>query len=71
VSLGEADLHRVRRIEPDVVGVRGAACVGGRNGTVCADRVRALRAALGLTVPPFPASIPRGANDAAAPGAGR
>jgi uncharacterized protein (UPF0264 family) len=31
----------------DVVGVRGAACVGGREGTVSAVRVRRLRAALG------------------------
>jgi uncharacterized protein (UPF0264 family) len=31
----------------DVVGVRGAACVGGREGTVSAARVRRLRAALG------------------------
>ena len=31
----------------DVVGIRGAACVGGREGTVSAARVRRIRAALG------------------------
>ncbi len=30
--------------QPDIVGVRGAACLGGRNGRVDRDRVRALRA---------------------------
>jgi uncharacterized protein (UPF0264 family) len=45
-SLGAADLGRIADLGPDVVGVRGAACSGGRTGRVEAVRVRALRAAL-------------------------
>jgi uncharacterized protein (UPF0264 family) len=45
-SLGAADLGRIAALRPDVVGVRGAACAGGRTGLVDAARVRALRAAL-------------------------
>jgi len=45
-SLGASDLPRVAGLGPDIVGVRGAACLGGRTGTVQADRVRALRAGL-------------------------
>jgi len=33
----------VRDAGADIAGVRGAACVGGRSGTVAADRVRLLR----------------------------
>ncbi len=41
-GLGPADLEIVREAGPDVVGVRGAACEGGREGRVVASRVRAL-----------------------------
>ena len=42
-SLRAEDLGRLRPIGPDLVGVRGAACVGDRvGGRVDADRVRAL-----------------------------
>ena len=46
-ALGPADLPRARQLGVDLVGVRGAACDGGRGGCVSAERVRALRAALG------------------------
>lgn len=42
-ELQVADLATVRRATPDVIGVRGAACEGGREGRVTAERVRALR----------------------------
>jgi uncharacterized protein (UPF0264 family) len=41
------DIGGVRLANPDVVGVRGAACDGGRNGRINARRVRALRERLG------------------------
>jgi hypothetical protein len=44
------DLARSARLGVDVVGVRGAACVGGRTGRVSASKVRELREALGLSV---------------------
>ena len=40
------DLPTVLAIGADLVGVRGAACDGGRSGRVSAERVRGLRAAL-------------------------
>jgi len=46
-SLDSEGIVRARSTRPDVVGVRGAACVGGRLGWVSAERVRALRVALG------------------------
>ena len=45
-SLGPDRLDEARHAAPDLIGVRGAACEGGRNGTVSAARVSALRAAL-------------------------
>jgi hypothetical protein len=45
-SLGATDLGPIADLWPDVVGVRGAACSGGRTGSVEAARVRALRAAM-------------------------
>ena len=45
-SLGVAEVARVRALEADVIGVRGAACAGGRSGTVEASRVALLRRAL-------------------------
>jgi (5-formylfuran-3-yl)methyl phosphate synthase len=45
-SLGLRELRRAAALGPDVIGVRGAACSGGRSGTVEASRVEPLRAAL-------------------------
>jgi uncharacterized protein (UPF0264 family) len=45
-SLGAAELGRIADLRPDVVGVRGAACSGGRGGFVDAARVRELRAVI-------------------------
>jgi hypothetical protein len=45
-SLGLRELTRAGALGPDVIGVRGAACSGGRSGTVEASRVALLRAAL-------------------------
>ena len=45
-SLGLSAIARVADAGPDVIGVRGAACEGGRLGRVSAERVRALRAAI-------------------------
>jgi len=45
-SLRPRDLALVGRAQPDVVGVRGAACSGGRQGQVSEDRVRRFRVAL-------------------------
>jgi uncharacterized protein (UPF0264 family) len=43
-SLGQADLPALRRLQPDVVGFRGAACCGDRvNGQVETELVAALR----------------------------
>ena len=50
-SLGPGELIVVRALAPDIVGVRGAACLGGRTGSVDATRVRSLRAA--LLLPPL------------------
>jgi len=45
-SLGPGELPVIAALAPDIIGVRGAACLGGRNGSVDATRVRSLRAAL-------------------------
>ncbi|MDX1682507.1 MAG: (5-formylfuran-3-yl)methyl phosphate synthase, partial [Phycisphaeraceae bacterium] len=45
-SLTVADIGWVSRLKPDIVAVRGAACEGGREGRVVADRVTELKAAL-------------------------
>jgi uncharacterized protein (UPF0264 family) len=42
-SLDAADIARVSALNPDVVGARGAACHGGRDGVVSQARVAALR----------------------------
>jgi uncharacterized protein (UPF0264 family) len=42
-SLDEAAIEKLLPLAPDWFAVRGAACVGGRRGTVCADRVRRLK----------------------------
>lgn len=41
-SLGPESIARLRDVAPDVVGVRSAACEGGRSGEVSAARVRSL-----------------------------
>ena len=45
-GLGLEDLERVAAAGPDVLGVRGAVCEGGREGWVRTERVRAIRQAL-------------------------
>ena len=52
-SLSGPDFGTAGALGADVVGVRGAACVGGRTGTVSCARVAALRTLLG------PAPAPR------------
>jgi (5-formylfuran-3-yl)methyl phosphate synthase len=47
-GLGIREAARVSALEPDVVGVRGAACLGGRSGAVNSARVVQLRALLRL-----------------------
>lgn len=46
------DLSFVRAAGADIAGVRGAACQGGRNGWVSADKVRLLRALCAAAHPP-------------------
>jgi len=48
------DLPRAAELGADLVGVRGAACEGGRLGRVSAEKVSALREALGLEAVPAP-----------------
>lgn len=45
-SLSAEGVRRLADLPADVVGVRGAACLGGRDGQVAEDRVRRLRAVL-------------------------
>jgi (5-formylfuran-3-yl)methyl phosphate synthase len=45
-GLGIREVVRVSALEPDVLGVRGAACDGGRTGAVSSTRVAQLRALL-------------------------
>jgi uncharacterized protein (UPF0264 family) len=45
-KLGLTDMAFVAQAVPDVIGVRGSACIGGRDGRVAAERVRELRQAL-------------------------
>jgi uncharacterized protein (UPF0264 family) len=42
-SLEASDIPRVSALNPDVIGARGAACEGGRDGVVSRERVAALR----------------------------
>jgi (5-formylfuran-3-yl)methyl phosphate synthase len=42
-SLDASDIARVSALNPDVIGARGAACEGGRDGVVSRERVAALR----------------------------
>jgi uncharacterized protein (UPF0264 family) len=50
-SLRVESLAPIREIDPDIVGVRGAACTGGRNGMVDPGKVRAIRRTLDALVP--------------------
>ncbi|HVK11104.1 MAG TPA: (5-formylfuran-3-yl)methyl phosphate synthase [Gemmataceae bacterium] len=45
-SLDAPTIRCMAAVEPDWFAVRGAACVGGRGGTVCAERVRELRSVI-------------------------
>ncbi|MGH7369679.1 MAG: (5-formylfuran-3-yl)methyl phosphate synthase [Candidatus Methylomirabilaceae bacterium] len=45
-SLRPEDFSRVRTHGADIVGIRSAACLGGRGGTLSPERVRALKASL-------------------------
>jgi (5-formylfuran-3-yl)methyl phosphate synthase len=42
-SLNERSIQLLASVQPDWFAVRGAACVGGREGAICAARVRSLR----------------------------
>ena len=57
-ALSLEDVARSAALGVDVVGVRGAACVGGRTGRVSASKVRALREALELNAAGFRALAP-------------
>jgi hypothetical protein len=50
-SLRAESLGSIREIDPDVVGVRGAACTGGREGTIDLEKVRTLRRTLDALQP--------------------
>jgi hypothetical protein len=45
-SLSIKGVRAVAELQADIVGVRGAACVGGRTGVVSEERVAELKAAL-------------------------
>ena len=45
-SLDSNAIRRLASLSPDWFAVRGAACVGGRTGTVCPEQVRSLRAVI-------------------------
>jgi len=53
-KLTPGDLETIVSLNPDIVGVRGAACDGGRSGTVCAARVSMLRTRCGAVRQPVP-----------------
>src|SRR5688572_5360505 len=46
-KLAAADVERVLYTGADIVGIRGAACDGGRHGTIAVERVRTIRGYLG------------------------
>jgi uncharacterized protein (UPF0264 family) len=49
-SLGLAEIAQLLTIQPDIIAVRGAACLGGRHGTVDADLVRQLANGIARTL---------------------
>jgi hypothetical protein len=57
-ALGPEEVTRAALLGADLVGVRGSACVGGRGGSVSAERVSSLRAALGLAAARVEAARP-------------
>lgn len=57
-ALSLEDVARCATLGADVVGVRGAACVGGRTGRVSTSKVRALRDALALSPAGFRSLAP-------------
>jgi uncharacterized protein (UPF0264 family) len=59
-SLQSDDLARVCQAGADVIGIRGAACTGGRSGRVSEDRVRRFRLALAWAVSGMPGGKPLG-----------
>jgi len=59
-SLSGPDFAPARALGADLVGVRGAACVGGRTGRVSRPRVATLRASAGAAPSPPPARVPVG-----------
>src|SRR2546425_1182786 len=59
-SLSGPDFAPARALGADLVGVRGAACVGGRTGRGSRPRVAALRASAGAAAPPPPPPVPGG-----------
>jgi (5-formylfuran-3-yl)methyl phosphate synthase len=66
-SLTADDLKVLRDIEPDVVGVRGAVCRGGRAGTIDLVRLQRLRATLDQAAGPF--GLPSSGRELPDPGA--
>ena len=56
-EIGPADLEMVQGFRPDVVGIRGAACDRGREGTVSVERVMALRRCMSPTRAVFHRSL--------------
>jgi uncharacterized protein (UPF0264 family) len=58
-SLTGENIAAAAALTPDLVAVRTAACEGGRHGSVCADRVRRLRAMLADTKPMQAGVFPR------------
>src|SRR2546425_158390 len=56
-GLSGREFARARSLGADIVGVRGAACVGGRTGRVSRTRVAALRALAGAAPPPPPPRV--------------
>jgi hypothetical protein len=62
-SLSPERMEWLTDLPADVVGVRGAACTGGRNGTVSADRVRRLRSLLDAPTVPANAAVTSGASN--------
>ena len=57
-ALGPEDIAAVAAAGPGVVGVRGAACEGGRRGRISSARVRDLRHRLDLSGPSARAEVP-------------
>jgi (5-formylfuran-3-yl)methyl phosphate synthase len=58
-SLQAADLPLACGARPDIIGIRGAACTGGRGGRVSQDRVRRFREALAWAALPLAGSAVR------------